>query len=258
MLSLAMTMLVMARVEVSTLLVRYPNVFFAVVENYTLDQNTGHLRVMTADANVVRGEIPKTLWLDVKRVPVKALVRHLFFADANGEIAECAAAQPVGSADFAGKWNGLQQAMGGNAPPPPLPVARVASNFCNKRTATGSTMFARRMTLYEDGTIVVEGSGAVLVRRTTRARIDEIRRLLDVAERHKRLNGWLSYVPSGIQELSLYANRGGQWSAGPVYLACTAAGLGHEYLTPEREAVVRAILRAAGDAAAFEDCGCVP
>ena len=70
--------------------------------------------------------------------------------------------------------------------------------------------------------------------------------------------GWLSYIPSGLQELTLQFDDGVRWRSGPSYSRCgSTTARAEDYVTRESDALVREILAATRQKRAFDECGCV-
>lgn len=228
----------------------HENVFIAVVESHAVEPS-GLVALELAHGAVVQGEIPPRVSLDPREVEITANRWHLFFTTNDGVVGKCPGARAMSSTAVAAAWHRLQLVRGGKKPPAALrlPLAAVADNFCQ-----GSR---KVVTLFHDGTVVVEHGGMRQMKRARSKQVDEVRRLSAHASAD-RTAGWLSYVPPGLQEVTLYVDDGHTWSGGPTYSQCgELADDARNYVTPHRARIVEAVLRAAGDAKGLEDCGCV-
>ena len=95
-------------------------------------------------------------------------------------------------------------------------------------------------------------------RKIDGGKVAEIRRLQASLDASREGVGWLSYIPPGIRELTLYLDRDESWSGGPAYSNCGAmSGGDRDYLTPRHNEIVEAILSATGERESFASCGCV-
>lgn len=240
----------------------HASVFFGVVENYTVDASSGRIDLQLADIVSVKGPVPTRVSVDPKQVQIKPLARHLFFTQPDGVVSPCSGSRPIMTSQVRETWNLLQRLVnpdGPGLPAPALRIAAVASNFCSIRAGYGSRSFRKVITLFDDGTIVVENGESRSSKRATRETVERIRQMRERLASSGEGVGWLSYVPPGVQELTLYFDDGEFWSAGPSYSRCGRTdAFGERYLTPLRHAVITAILAAANEPKAFIDCGCVP
>jgi hypothetical protein len=238
---------------------RHANVFFAVVANYEADASSGRIDLHLEHAFAAKGRVPSRVSVDPTAVRIKPLARHLFFTQDDGIVSRCSGSRPLKTSEVAPIWRRLQEWLrpeGPRVPPPALPIAAVASNFCSGGTSERFFVYRKVVTVFDDGTIVIENGPSIRKKRTkTVGRLRELRSSLTSAREGR---GWLSFVPPGMQELSLYLDDGEHWSAGPTYVKCgRTSGRDDEYLTPRANALVAAILAAAGETGGFRGCACV-
>ena len=224
----------------------HANAFFAVVDNYTADASSGRIDLHLTQIVVVKGRVPAKVSLHPKDVSIQ-LARYLFFTQDDGIVFQCSGSRPIRTSDFAATWSQIQHRTAA----PPLPVAAVGSNFCRNGPR-------KEVMLYDDGTIVIEQGASKVTKRVDRPRVAEIRQLQARLRESPEGVGWLSYVPDGLQELTLYLDWDESWGATPTYSKCGPTNqFANRYLTPRKNAIVEAILSAAGERDAFAGCGCV-
>jgi len=231
----------------------HANVFFAVVDNYTAGASLGHIDLHLTQIVVVKGRVPANVSLHPKEIRIR-LARYLFFTQDDGVVFQCSGSRLIRTSDFTVTWNQLQSFVHDEAyrtATPPIPVAAVASNFCSRGPR-------KAITLYDDGTMVIEQGPSKVTKRVDRRRVAEIRQLQTRLGDSHELAGWLSAVPGGLQELTLYLDWDESWSAAPTYSKCgPTSAYADGYLTPRKNAIVEAILSAAGERNGFAGCGCV-
>lgn len=232
-------------------LARYENVFFAIVDGYDFSGPSGRVSLSLTFPIVVKGTALPQVSVVAKKTPPHNY--YLFFTPADGVVPECSPSRSLASADVAETWASLR-----GSPAPRLPLAAVASNFCNIRTGAGSTGLRRSVTIFDDGSVVLEGFGPKTAKPIRKRTLERIRAMMGEYARAREWAGWLSYIPSGLQELTLHFDDGVGWKSIPSYSRCgPMAGHADGYLTPRSDALVRAILAATGQKRAFDDCSCV-
>lgn len=182
---------------------------------------------------LVRGRaVPPAL----ARTELECCARYLFAVDEQNEL--CAPPRRVSSREFAAVWKELR---GRDAAVPSLAVAEVR--------ACGKTF-----TLYDDGTLVIDGTERV-TRRIPSERVQAIRALFP---KKRVASAYLSYIPSGLQEMLLAYDDGEWWTGAVVYRRCGPVDPRVEhYETPETATVADAILAAAGELDAIARCNCI-